>query len=190
MTTHEDLIEKILNIEWDMFQRIKSAAPAPCRSAPDNFRKIRGSIYEMWNKKMLESYLSDLEIAWKKGKNLLTEKYARMDRLIPPLNTNPLIDKIVEIETGWQEDMQKQYPAIYNRMCRGTDPAGDGSNFSIYLRSELETYGDKTIELYYKHIRQASDKGENIALASLEKLLRKGGFNDLNHAETYLSKEA
>jgi len=38
----------------------------------------------MWSKEMLESYFDDLVIAQKKGRNLVTEKYARMDNLIPP----------------------------------------------------------------------------------------------------------
>ena len=88
MTEHQDIIEQVLDIELYMFQRVRSAAPAPCQSVPDNFRKIRGSIYEMWTKEMLQSYLNDLQVAQKKGRNLVTEKYARMDNLIPPLSTN------------------------------------------------------------------------------------------------------
>ena len=143
-------------------------------------------VYEMWTNEMLESYLNDLKTAQKNGRNLLIEKYARMDNLIPPLNTNPLIDKIVEIETMWQEEIRNKYPAIYNRVCRSTDPARDGSNFSIYLQCELETYSDNTLELYYKNSKSAFDRGENLALRTLERLVKKGGYNDLDHAEKLL----
>jgi len=186
MTENHDIIEQILDIELYMFQRVKSSGPAPCQSVPDNFRKIRGSIYEMWTKEMLESYLNDLKVAQKKGRNLVTEKYARMDNLIPPLNTNPLIDKIVEIEAKWQEEIEVKYPAIYNRMCRSTNPAQDGSNFSVYLKGELETYSDNTLELYYENAKKTLEKGENLALRALERLIKKGGYNDLDHAENVL----
>ena len=186
MTEHQDIIEQVLDIELYMFQRVRSAAPAPCQSVPDNFRKIRGSIYEMWTKEMLQSYLNDLQVAQKKGRNLVTEKYARMDNLIPPLSTNPLIDKIVEIEANWQEELKTKYPAIYNRMCRSTNPAQDGSNFSVYLKGELETYSDNTLELYYKNIKNALEKGKNLAMLALERLVKKGGYNDLEHAENML----
>ena len=186
MTEHQDIIEQILDIELYMFQRVRSAGPAPCQSVPDNFRKIRGSIYEMWTKEMLQSYLNDLKVAQKKGRNLVTEKYARMDNLIPPLNTNPLIDKIVGIEAKWQEEIEVKYPAIYNRMCRSTNPAQDGSNFSVYLKGELETYSDNTLELYYENAKKTLEKGENPALRALERLIKKGGYNDLDHAEKVL----
>ena len=189
MDEHQNHIQQILNIEWDMFSRVQSATPAPCQSAPDSFKKIRGSIYEMWSEEMLESYLDDLETAQKKGRNLVTEKYARMDNLIPPLNTNPLINKIVEIETKWQEEIMEKFPATYDRLCRGKSQARDGSDFSIYLRCEMETYSDKTIELYYQHIKEALDNNENTAISSLQRLVKKGGFDDLLHAEDYLKKK-
>jgi hypothetical protein len=129
----------------------------------------------MWPTEMLESYLDDLVTAQKNGRNLVTEKYARMDNLIPPLNTNPLIAKIVEIETKWQEEIKEQFPATYDRLCLGKTQARDGSDFSIYLRCELETYSDKTIDLYYQHVKKALDKNENSAISSLQRLVKKGG---------------
>jgi len=190
MEEHKNLIQQILDIEWDMFSRVQSATPAPCQSAPDSFKKIRGSIYEMWSEEMLESYLNDLETAQKKGRNLVTEKYARMDNLIPSLNTNPLINKIVEIETKWQEEIMENFPATYDRLCRGKSQARDGSDFSIYLRCEIETYSDKTIELYYQHIREALDNNENTAISSLQRLVKKGGFSNLQHAEKFLKNRS
>ena len=185
----QDLIEQILNIEWHMFSRVQSATPAPCQRAPDRFQKIRGSNYEMWTKGMLESYLCDLKMAQEAGRNLVTEKYARMDNLIPPLNTNPLLSKIVAIETKWQTEIMQEFPAIYDRLCRNPSQVQNGSNFSIYLRCELETYSDKTIQLYYQHVKKAVDKGRNIALAALQKLIKKGGYRDLDQAEKYLKKK-
>jgi hypothetical protein len=167
------------------FSRVQSATPAPCQSAPDSFKKIRGSNYEMWSKEMLVSYLDDLKIAQKKRRNLVTEKYARMDNLIPPLNANPLIDKIVEIETKWQKKIMEKFPVTFDRLCRGTSQSQDGSNFSVYLRCEIETYSDKTIELYYQHVKTALDNDVNIAILALQRLVKKGGFNDLDHAEHF-----
>ncbi len=185
---NQNLIQHILDIEWDMFSRVQSATPASCQNSPDTFRKVRASIYDAWTKEMLESYLNDLKTARERGRNLLTEKYARMDNLIPPLKSHPLLDNIVEIEIAWQEEIRNKYPAIYYRTCRSTDLSGDGSNFSIYLRSELETYGDQTIQLYYKNVKNAADNGENLALLMLRRLVAEGGYKDLDHAESYLSK--
>jgi len=186
MTHYSDLIAQILDIEWRMFQVVKSASPAACQSQPETFKKIRGSIFEGWSKEMLESYLDDLKLARKTGRNLITEKYARMDNLIPPLKVNPLIDKIVSIEVAWQKELKEKYPSLYARTCRGTDPVQNGSNFSIYLKSELETYSDRTIELYYLETKKAYDNKKNLVALALDGLVRKGGYRDIEHAEECL----
>lgn len=182
MLANQNTIDQILDIEWAMFQRVKSASPVPCQSAPVSFRKIRGANFEMWTDAMLKSYLSDLESAHKKEKNLITEKYARMDGLIPPLN-NTLVNEIVMIESSWQEELKEKYPSMYTLYCRGTNPVRDGSSFAIYLKSELETYSDKTIELYCSQAKDAWEKGENISINALKRLIQKGGYPDLDHAE-------
>lgn len=81
-----ELLEQVLDREWRMFVRVRSANPAPCQSAPANFRAIRGSLFEMWSEAMLKAYLENLEEAQARGRNLLSEKYARMDNLIPALS--------------------------------------------------------------------------------------------------------
>ena len=187
MAADYNLIDRILDIELQMFQAVKSASHASCQNAPDSFRKIRGSIFEMWTQEILESYLDDLKDARKSGRNLLTEKYARMDNLIPLLNANPLIKEIVNIEAGWQKELKEKYPSIYALSCRGTNPVQNGSNFSVYLKSELETYSNRTIELYYLHVKKAFENKENIAANALDRLVQKGGYRDIEHAENCLA---
>lgn len=184
------LLEDILDMEWDMFVRVRSDQHAPCQTAPDNFRQIRGSLFEMWPDAMLASYLDDLTQAQACGRNLLTEKYARMDQLIAPLSANPVIDKILEIENKWQAELQELYPALYRRCCRKMDPAGNGSNFSVYLRCELETYGDLTLALYYQNVKNAEDGKRNLAQEALYSLVRKSNYRDLEHAESCMLEMA
>ncbi|MFH0782495.1 MAG: DUF4125 family protein [Pseudomonadota bacterium] len=187
MDSIEQLITGILDLEWTMFQQIHSESPASCQNMPDKFFKIRGSLFTAWSQEALASYLSDLKIGQAEGRNFLMEKYARMDNRIPRLNDNPLIDIIVFTETIWQEDMKSRYPAIYNSICRSTNAVDDGSNFSIYLRSELETYSNRTIELYLENVKQALEKDVSLAEISLQQLIRKCGYKDLDHAESYLN---
>ncbi|BBO79473.1 hypothetical protein DSCO28_00390 [Desulfosarcina ovata subsp. sediminis] len=187
MVVDYNLVDQILEIEWEMFQAVKSASPASCQNAPDSFRKIRGSIFETWPNEILESYLDDLKNAQNSGKNLLTEKYARMDNLIPLLNANPLINEIVNIETDWQKELKKKYPSIYALSCRGMDPVKNGSNFSVYLKCELETYSNRTIERYYSHVKKAFENKKNIAVKAMDRLVKKAGYKDIEHAENYLT---
>ncbi|BBO88087.1 DUF4125 family protein [Desulfosarcina ovata] len=187
MTAISNFIEKILNIEWQMFKAIKSAAPVSCQDSPETFKEVRGSVFEIWSEEMLDSYLGDLKLAQEKGRNLLTEKYARMDNLIPPLKINPLINEIVSIEADWQKELKEKYPLLYARTCRGTDAVQNGNNFSIYLKSELETYSDRTIELYYSQIKEASENKKNLSAQALDCLVQKSGYRNIEHAEKYLT---
>ncbi|MGV8073195.1 MAG: DUF4125 family protein [Syntrophobacteraceae bacterium] len=185
-----DLVERILDAEWMMFENVKSAEPAACQQSPQTFRKVRASIFELWTEEMLQSYLYDLTSARVEGRNLVTEKYARMDNRIQRTNFNPYIEKIVAIETGWQEELRQKYPNLFFAVCRGSDPADDGSNFSVYLRCELETYGPATLDYYYQQVSKAVADGQNLSLVMLERLVLKGGYQNLDQAEQYLAEQA
>jgi len=181
-----DIIEHILKIEWEMFRSVKTRVPAECQQDFNSFREIRASIFETWTEEMLNSYIADLLKAKETGKNPFVEKYAKMDGLLPLSRSNPLIDRIVDIEEKWQKEIEEKYPFLYHRVCRNVSETPDGRSFSYYLRSELETYGDNTLRLYYQHIVDAFEKGENLAIKSLELLIKKSGFSSLEQAEAIL----
>ena len=192
MADKEILIDSILSLEWAMFQKVKGESPASCQQMPEKFKRIRGSLFGVWSQDALKSYLVDLETATSKEVNFLTQKYARMDNRIPPLKSDPeilkIINDIVAIETKWQKEIEIKYPALFNKMGRGTLPTGDGTNFSIYLACELETYSDKTIHLYYLNVMDADQNHVNLALKSLYSLLINQGFQSVNQAERYVSR--
>jgi hypothetical protein len=183
------LVKSILDMEFTMFRAVNGDLNAPCQEQPDAFRKIRGSIYDFWSHEMLESYFKDLVVAARTGRNLVFEKYARMDNKIPKVNMNPLIDNIVEIEQKWQDDLKKKYPTVYSQTCRDTNMAIDGSNFKVYLESELETYSDNTLQNYWSHIKKAFDDGENLSIEMLRQLAKKSGIDSLEKLETLIQEE-
>jgi len=184
-----DIIEHILEIEWEMFKNVKTVIPAECQQDPNIFKEIRASIFETWTEETLNSYMDDLLKAKETGKNPFIEKYAKMDGLLPLLKSNHLIDRIVDIEEKWQKEIEERYPFLYHTVCRNVSESPDGRNFSYYLRSELETYGEKTLKLYHQHIVDAFEKGENLAIKSLELLMKRSGFSSLEQAEMILKKE-
>lgn len=189
MGERERFLQEILDREWEMFQKVKSEAPASCQSSPDTFRKVRGSIFQLWPRRLMAAYIAELRKAKREGRNLLTEKYARMDNLIPPITNNPLLDKIVEIEAAWQEEIRNKYPGLYARACRSTDPTNDGMNFSIYLKCELETYGDLAIGVYHEWVDQANRAGLNYSLTMLNHIALSSGFKSIEEAEAFWAKE-
>lgn len=177
--------KEILDLEWEMFQAVNCAAPVACRNEPGTFRQVRGTIFQIWPRNLLAAYLIQLNEAKRQGRNLVSEKYARMDNLIPPINTNPVIDKIVAIEKKWQQEIQDLYPALYARSCRHTDQDNDGMDFSVYLRCELETYGNMALEIYHEWVELARRAGMNYSLTMLNHLVIKSGFDGIEAAEAY-----
>ena len=82
----EDLIAKIVAMEWDMFQHVVNiGGRAACQDDPETFRIMRSSQAMAWSEDSLASYLEDLAAAAQAGRNLLTEKYARMMEFTAPL---------------------------------------------------------------------------------------------------------
>ena len=109
-TGNEQLIDRILEIELRMFVAVPTDKPYSCQDDEENFRLHRRSQFAVWSERTLESYLDDLTEAGLSGTNLMTLKYARMDNLIPPLKTNPIIEKIAAVQLKWQEEMYEEYP--------------------------------------------------------------------------------
>lgn len=166
-----------------MFVAVHSEEPAACQSAPERFRDIRGSLLDTWTPEMLAAYCADLEIATGQRRNLLAEKYARMDERIPALAEDPAIDFILAIECAWQDEIRRSFPRLYQRCCRSTVETGDGREFSVYLRAELETYGFETRQLYFLNVKTAERNRRNLGIEALRRLVARFGFEGLEQAE-------
>lgn len=168
------LLEKIIKIEEEMFVNVnKGMSPVDCQNQLKTFHAMRSMSFGVLSNDTLQSYYEDLRFALQDERNLVMEKYARMDNLIPPLSDNPLIDKIVEIETAWMEELHQKYPHAI----------GMGPNFANYEHSELETYSDATIGYYHEDVSIAKQMGINL-VEERYKLLYKGmGFKSLAEVE-------
>ena len=189
MTEKEYLIEKILELELNMFLNVPSRFPASCQENPDAFRLYRRVQFSVWSEDTLQSYLDDLSQAKEKGDNLMTLKYARMENRIPPLNENPIIDRIVQMELEAQREMLSRYPNLLGQGRPLEDDRPGVTSFRTYLRGELETYSDRTLERLCRDIQQARDKGENRAQQQYTHLVRNLGYDSIDEVEEGLSKK-
>lgn len=146
---------------------------ADCQNQLKTFYAMRYMSFAVLSRETLQSYYEDLRFALQEKRNLVLEKYARMDDLIPVINESRLIPKIVEIETEWIEALQKCYPHAIQ----------SSNQFANYERSELETYSDQTLELYYRDILTAKQCQINL-VEERYKILYKGmGFDSLEAVE-------
>lgn len=168
------LIHQIIDREEEMFRSIRTRERSPCQDRPDTFRLMRWMSHSVLSRDTLLSYLSDLDAAREGRRNLMTEKYARMENLIPPLSHNPLIREIASIELGWMADLRRRFPHLVR---------GEAAAFDRYLRCEYETYSDRTLELLRAELETAKNRNLNLAEVRYLNLFEKLGYTSLEEVE-------
>jgi len=169
-----ELMDQIIRLEWDMFSRVRTLEPAECQERSGTFRVMRRMHHSVMPEAVLESYLDDLRQANIRGRNLMTEKYARMQKLMPPLSANPLIPQIVEIEAEWMRELVERYPSTFESAI---------VNFVTYASCELETYSDRTLFLYHDMVVEARRQDRNLAEERYSYLFRKMGYDSIAERE-------
>ena len=207
MDNKEELLNKIIEIEWEMFESVPNeGGKAACQQDPKTFRIMRHSQGMSWSEDTLASYLNDLQESDSYGGNLITEKYARMmqstvpeqyeriKHLIPELSPEAieLVDKITEISLEWEEALSNKYPNIVQRgrPIRSSEDSPFATSVETYLRGELATYSQKTLSLYYEQVSRQKAENINGPEITLENMIKQYGFKSLEEANEKLNKQS
>lgn len=196
----EELVSKIISIEWEMFQKTTNiGGRADCQDDFATFDIMRRSQWMTMSEFVLTMYLEDLKNAQQQGRNLITEKYARMMEKTSPLEyemikenipridkqANDIIDNIIDKHIKMEQDVQSQYPLLRSRgrpMDTNADSLGSTSAIT-YLRSELQTYSINTLKAYKKYIDECN---LNLVAKALEYTVKAYGYKSLKEAEESL----
>ena len=190
MDKRTKLINQIVNGEYLMFCRIPGAYPITSQESEKGFRLARASVFASWSEATLESYAQDIAEGMRAGRNFMTEKYARMDDLMPPINTNPLVEKIADMEANWQQEVRAKYPLLLKEKQEApSDGSSENPSFLKYLQSELETYSDRTLESYWQDISVACDEERNLAEEKYLKMVQRLGHDSIEDYERSLAAE-
>jgi hypothetical protein len=200
----EEIIHEIVDLEWEMFSGVNNyGGKATCQKDHKTFTIMRASQAEAWTENLLLSYLDDLVLAKGQGRNLMTEKYARMMESthpeeyrkvagkLPVVNSGTvvLIEKIIEINLKWKAETAENYPNLTKR-GRAIYTQEDTyffTSFETYLRGELRTFSPNTIHLYYDMTIEHLNRHENIEEIYLWNTVKHYGYDSLESAEKYAS---
>ena len=195
-----EIAEDILNREWNLFQQVQNVGGrASCQEDERTFRIMRAAQFEAWNEAMLASYRQDLIQAEEAGRNPLSEKYGYMMRsthpqeyeqiqdLLPPVSPEKerLVEEILAIEISQTAKFRAMYPNL-GRRGRPLTTAEDHdavTSVETYTRGELQTYSERTLELYLNHLRKLEQNKVLFPLIVMKATVRANGYLSLDEAE-------
>lgn len=193
-------IAELILKEWTQFQNVQNeGGRAACQDGMREFAINRLAQFLTWNDAMRESYFEDLAEAERFDWNLLTEKYARMMRYTAPqqyaaiCNRLPvigeqkerLVERIVAVQVRWQQEFTRLYPGV-SRGARPTAQDSDAdyvTSFETYLRCELYTYSERTLQAYWNHVEDLVRRGVNMTILNLEFVAKLYGYPSLQALE-------
>ena len=197
-----DLVEEVIRREWDQFQRTENeGGRASCQGNWPMFHQMRASQFMTWPEDLLRSYLDDLDEANRVGRNLVTEKYARMmastapdeyreriEPFIPRLSDERVArqERVIAVQVAWARDFRGRYPKLgaAMRVLTTAEATPEDTSFETYLRGELGTYSDRTLARYAAMVEDLRDAGRNLTEETVLNTVRLGGFADLTEAES------
>ena len=197
-----DLAEEVIRREWDQFQRTENeGGRASCQGNWPMFHQMRASQFMTWPEDLLRSYLDDLDEANRVGRNLVTEKYARMmastapdeyreriEPFIPRLSDERIArqERVITVQVAWARDFRGHYPRLgaAMRVLTTAEDTPEDTSFETYLRGELGTYSDRTMALYEAMVEDLQAAGRNLTEQTVANTVRLGGFADLEEAES------
>lgn len=200
MDRFDDIMNKIISLEWDMFQAVNEGEPrASCQDDRVTFEGMRRGQFEAWSRETCESYLDDLLNAVLDGRNLVSEKYIHMMKDASPTQYDALVKTIPmpneasvalarEISNKLLEqtvELFKNYPYVSGsgRPLRSVSDFSGVTSIETYQLGELFTYSQKTLSNLFKHLLDLEIKGESLACSILENSVKHYGYQTLAEAE-------
>ncbi|MBR1930060.1 MAG: DUF4125 family protein [Lachnospiraceae bacterium] len=201
----EELVERIARLEFEAFDKVQNeGGRAECQNNWNTFSIMRRSQYLTWNRTMLMQYLYDFDREYRKGHNLITEKYGRMMESTTPERYEEIkgnfpeispekktvIEQIVAMQVNWMEEFASQYPHLADnaRAIRTAEDEIWDTSYETYLRGEISTYSDKMLQLYGQYVVEYARAGRNLTFAIMENSARRYGYASLDAAEEFLKK--
>lgn len=201
MARFDDIIDKIVIVEWDMFQAVNEGRPrADCQEDRVTFEAMRRGQFEAWSEEACASYFDDLLNAVLDGRNLVTEKYIHMMRFSSPVQYDALCQNM-----QLPDDMQKllaheisdklleqtavlfeKYPYVSGsgRPLHSVQDFSGVTSIETYQLGELLTYSEKTLKYLKNHLLALELEGKFLAGDILENSVRHYGYKTLDEAET------
>lgn len=201
------LVDQIVAEEWEQFQKARNeGGEAECQHNWPTFEIMRKSQFYTWDEEVLQSYLNDLTEAAQTGWNMVAEKYARMmehtaptqykalEKSLPPRSEarRNLQEQLAKIYMQWTREMHERYPDLMKtgrHVSEDEDSEWDTSS-ETYLKGELGTYSEKTIQLYGRMMVNSLKQNKNQVEDNMNYMVHFYGYKTLEQANEQCAKES
>ena len=197
------LVNELVSLEWEAFDKVENeGGRADCQDDWNTFSIMRKSQYYTWTEDMLKSYIADFHRANDRGWNLITEKYGRMMESTAPRRfvqikdsfpeipevKKEIIEEIVKIQVEWMEDFAAEYPKAAGnaRSIHTSEDTPFNTSYETYLRGELSTYSDETLDLYGRFVARLCRENKNLAKMTMANTAFLYGYASLEDLEDKL----
>lgn len=99
-----------------------------------------------------------------------------------------IIEEIVRIQVGWMEEFAAEYPKAAGnaRSIHTLEDTPFNTSYETYLRGEISTYSDETLDLYGRFIAQLCRKNKNLAKIIMGNTAFLYGYGSLEELEEKL----
>lgn len=200
----EEKTEKIIEIEWQMFQNVDNiGGRASCQDDFETFYIMRKCQYDNWTSAMVDMYFSFAIMSQEENRNLVSEKYARMmaytdihyfnkhlKNLLPfvPAENFRIINQIVDQLIIWEEEMAIRYPKLSGtaRPIRSSEDHLGFTSMETYARGELETYPKELLLLYKDYVDSLISQNLSLSQKNLSSMVQMYGYDSIEEAENAL----
>jgi len=196
----DGIIRQIVQMEWEAFDKVSNeGGRASCQDDWQTFRIMRTSQFLCWPEDALMSYAADLLRAETRGWNMVAEKYARMEKytapeayarlepLLPAVSERKesMIDEIVAIQRGWTEEFAAAHGNVakYGRSVHAEEDTAVSTSSETYLRGELYTYSERTLEIYLEFVRSLAAEGKNLVQMIMDNTVKMYGYGSLGEVK-------
>ncbi|WP_461815830.1 DUF4125 family protein [Faecalimonas sp.] len=195
-----NIMEKIVELEWEMFQKVRNTGGrASCQDDFETFDIMRKSQFSVWREDVLNSYWKDLTEGEKQGRNLIMEKYAYMmessskeeyetikdDLPLVSEEKAKIIEGVVSIQVEWREEFASNYPYLSKqaRLIHTSEDEENNISFETYLRGELKTYSLETLVRYAAMVVDFAKQGINMVEEIMRQTTKYYGYATIDEAE-------
>lgn len=194
--TDEELVNMVVKLEFEAFDKVQNeGGRASCQNNWPTFYVMRKSQYLTWSRTMLLQYYYDFDREYRRGHNLITEKYGRMMESTAPEKYEEIkehfpeiseqkkavINQIVSVQMGMAEEFAAEYPAVAGnaRELHTYEDNYMNTSMETYLRGEISTYSDKMLQLYGQYVVKYVTEGRRIAQEIIENTAKMYGYKSL-----------